>query len=160
MEFKPIIFKVGQQMYGVDISVVQSIEKEQEVVVVPNTAEAIRGIMNLRGAIVPIYSLRKKFGMPIDTTISSQYVIVQNGTELLGLEVDIVEEIEVSEEDRLKQVPKLVRNNETKYLDKIIMLKNRLALILNIQELLSELEKQSISSMIDNLEQNKESANE
>lgn len=160
MEFKPIIFKVGQQTYGVDISIVQSIEKEQEVVIVPNAADAIRGIMSLRGEIVPIYSLRKKFGMEIDTTISSQYVIVQNGTELLGLEVDMVEEIETSREDHLKQIPKLVRNNETKYLDKVIMLNKRLALILNIQELLSDLEKQSISNMIENLEQNKESANE
>ena len=61
VEFKPVVFKLDKELYGLDINRVRGIEKDQEVVRVPNTASYIKGIMNLRCDVIPVYSLRKKF---------------------------------------------------------------------------------------------------
>lgn len=63
-EMKPVVFKLDNENYGVDINLVQGIEKEQQIVRVPNTVNYIRGIINLRGEIIPVYDLRAKFGLP------------------------------------------------------------------------------------------------
>ena len=59
---KPVIFRLGNQQFGVDINLVQSIEREINIVRVPNAMEYISGIVNLRGEVIPAFSLRKKFG--------------------------------------------------------------------------------------------------
>ena len=61
-EMKPVVFKLDNENYGVDIGRVLGIEREQQIVRVPNTVSYIKGIMNLRGEIIPVYDLRKKFG--------------------------------------------------------------------------------------------------
>lgn len=58
-EFKPVVFKLGDRRFGIDISKIQGIEKEQHIVPVPNTEDYIIGIMNLRGDVIPVYSLKK-----------------------------------------------------------------------------------------------------
>ena len=83
-EFKPIVIKLDNELYGFDISRVQGIEREQQVVRVPNTAAYIKGIMNLRGHVVPVYSLRKKFGLPERDSKDVQYVIVNVNRMLLA----------------------------------------------------------------------------
>ena len=59
---KPVIFRLGNQQFGVDINLVQSIEREINIVRVPNAMKYISGIVNLRGEVIPAFSLRKKFG--------------------------------------------------------------------------------------------------
>ena len=106
-EFKPVVFRVGAQKFGVDINIVRGIEKEQDIVDVPNTAEYIKGIINLRGDVIPVYSLKKKFHMPDDKCDEPQYIIVMIKGSLMALEVDGVEEIHNVEEDMLHQVRRL-----------------------------------------------------
>ena len=82
-DFKPVVFKLENELYGLDINKVQGIEKEQQVVHVPNTASYIKGIMNLRGEVIPVYSLRKKFGMSDVASADVQYIIVRANGSLL-----------------------------------------------------------------------------
>ena len=51
---KPIVFRVGNELYGIDIKYVNAIEKDQDIVRVPNTSSSIKGIINLRGDIIPV----------------------------------------------------------------------------------------------------------
>ena len=74
---KPVVFKVGNEMYGVDINLVQSIEREIQVVPVPNSMPYIKGIVNLRSEVIPVYSLKKKFGL-VDNGVSEiQLLLIQ-----------------------------------------------------------------------------------
>ena len=66
---KPVVFKVGELLYGVDINLVQSIEKQVKVVPVPNATDYIKGIVNLRNEVIPLYSLKRKFKMKLNLKI-------------------------------------------------------------------------------------------
>jgi len=80
-EFKPVVFKLGDRRFGIDISKIQGIEKEQHIVPVPNTEDYIIGIMNLRGDVIPVYSLKKKFNIEAANS-QPQYIItwIKNNT--------------------------------------------------------------------------------
>ena len=87
-EMKPVVFKLDSENYGVDISRVLGIEREQQIVRVPNTVSYIKGIMNLRGEIIPVYDLRKKFGLPAVQNQDIQFIIVRVKDSKIALEVD------------------------------------------------------------------------
>ena len=147
VEFKPVVFKLDKELYGLDINRVRGIEKEQEVVRVPNTATYIKGIMNLRGDVIPVYSLRKKFGLPESTSKDIQYIIVYTNGTLLALEVDNVDEIHNIEENDVHDVPSIVTNNDTRYFDRVLKTNKGLIITIDIDKLLSDAELSQIEQM-------------
>lgn len=149
MEFKVVVCNLGDQLYGIDISKVRGIEKEQQIVSVPNSASYIKGIINLRGDIIPIYSLRRKFGMEEKKDGLTQFVVVRVGDIPLAIEVDNVGEICQTDDGKVYDAPKIVISKETKYIDKVVNENGKLILVINIEELLTESEKTNIESMID-----------
>ncbi len=151
-EFKPVVFKLDNELYGLDINKVQGIEKEQQVVRVPNTATYIKGIMNLRGEVIPVYSLRKKFGMPETTaTVDIQYIIVRANGSLLALEVDTVDEIHNVESEDVHVVPSIVNSVDTRYFDKVLKTNRGLIITIDIDKLLSDEEVEQIEQMKETL---------
>lgn len=150
-EFKPIVFKLDNELYGFDISRVQGIEKEQQVVRVPNTAAYIKGIMNLRGHVVPVYSLKKKFGLPESTSKDVQYVIVNVNRMLLGFEVDGVDEIHNVDSEDIHNVPSIVSNEDTRYFDKVLKTDKGLIITIDIDKLLTDEELGQIEQMKNSL---------
>ena len=146
-EFKPVVLKLEKELYGLDINRVRGIEKEQEVVRVPNTASYIKGIMNLRGDVIPVYSLRKKFGMPEAATDDIQYIIVYTNGTLLALEVDNVDEIHNIEDNDIHIVPSIVTNADTRYFDKVLKTSRGLIITIDIDKLLSDDEMSQIEQM-------------
>ena len=117
----------------------------------PNTAAYIKGIMNLRGDVIPVYSLRKKFGMPEAATDDVQYVIVHTGDTLLALEVDIVDEIHNVSEQDIHVVPSIVTNVDTRYFDRVLKTEKGLIITINIDKLLSDEELSQIQQMKESL---------
>ncbi|MDE6209945.1 MAG: chemotaxis protein CheW [Lachnospiraceae bacterium] len=148
MEFKAVVCNLGSQYYGIDISLVQGIEREQEIVSVPNTASYIKGMINLRGEIIPIYSLRKKFGME-DSTGEGQFIIVRIGEMPLALEVDGVGEIYQADDSSVYETPKIVISKDTRYVEKVINANGRLIIMININMLLNDDEKSGIEGLIE-----------
>ena len=149
MEFKVVVCNLGNQLYGIDINNVRGIEKEQEIVTVPNSANYIKGIMNLRGDVIPVYSLRKKFGMPEATTDDIQYIIVYTNGTLLALEVDNVDEIHNIEDNDVHVVPSIVTNADTRYFDKVLKTNRGLIITIDIDKLLSDDELSQIEQIKD-----------
>lgn len=147
LEFKPVVFRLDKELYGIDILRVQGIEKEQQVVRVPNTASYIKGIMNLRGDVIPVYSLRKKFGMPESTSDEVQYIIVSTNGTLLALEVDNVDEIHNIDDEDVHVVPSIVTNGDTRYFDKVLKTSKGLIITIDINKLLSDDEMEQIQQM-------------
>lgn len=149
MEHKVVVCNLGDQLYGIDINKVRGIEKEQQIVSVPNSAQYIKGIINLRGDIIPIYSLRRKFRMEDVSGVNTQFVIVKVKETPLAIEVDGVGEIYTAEEDAIYNAPKIVISDETRFIDKIVKTNDKLILCMNIEELLTDEERQGIESLID-----------
>lgn len=150
MEFKAVVCNLGNQLFGIDISVVRGIEKEQQVVLVPNSASYIKGIMNLRGEIIPIYSLRKKFGME-EFDGETQFIVVRIGDMPLAIEVDGVGEIFQADETTIFDTPKIVMSKDTRYINKVINDEGRLILMIDVDKLLTEDEISGIGSIIDSV---------
>lgn len=151
-EFKPVVFSVGEQEYGVDIGLVQGIENIIQVVPIPNSNPNIRGIINLRGEVIPVYSLRKKFNLPTQTdTDNAKFIIVKVDSMLLALEVDKVDEIQNVADGMSFEVPIIVKSKDTGYADQIISVNGRLIVIINVKNLMSDMERSELTSMVSNL---------
>ncbi len=150
-DFKPVVFKLDEELYGLDILRVQGIERDQQVVRVPNTASYIKGIMNLRGDVIPVYSLRKKFNLPDTAKTDIQYIIVSANGNLLALEVDAVDEIHAVEDENVHVVPTIVNSAQTRYFDKVLKTNRGLIITIDIDKLLSDEEIQQIQQMKEDL---------
>ena len=148
-EFKPVVFRVGNQKFGVDISNVQGIEKDQTIVPVPNTASYIKGIINLRGEVIPVYSLRKKFNISEESEVKSEYIIVWIQGNLMALEVDGVEEIHDIQLENIHNVPQIINHGETSYIDKVVSSDDKnIIIIIEIDKLLTDEEIKNVDKII------------
>ena len=148
-EFKPVVFKVGNEYYGVDINLVRGIEKMIQVVSIPNSNPNIKGIINLRGDVIPVYSLREKFNLePMNESEDNQFIIVKVEDMLLALEVDKVDEIQNISEDMIFDVPIIIKSKETEYAEKIISGNRRIVIIIDIHNLMSDMEMQELTEMV------------
>ena len=147
-EMKPVVFKLDSENYGVDIGRVLGIERAQQIVRVPNTVSYIKGIMNLRGEIIPVYDLRKKFGLPAVQNQDIQFIIVRVKDSKIALEVDGVKEInDVAQENKFP-VPPICINENTRYFESVIKSDNTLIVLINVDYLLSDEEMKRIDELV------------
>ncbi len=147
---KPVIFKLNDEMFGVDINKVQGIEKQINIVPVPNSTSYIDGIINLRGEVVPVYDLKKKFGMTYDGR-NENFIIVRMNGIALALGVDTVLEIDDLPADKVVAMPGMVKKADTMYLDRVANLKDGLVILLDIEKLLTDEETNSVKKLTDDM---------
>ncbi len=89
-----IVFKLDEQLYGVDIKNVQIIEKEKPITRVPKTPRCIKGVINLRGEIIPVICIRDLFELSYkEPTDASRIIIVKVDDSMIGIMVDEVREV-------------------------------------------------------------------
>ena len=144
---KPVIFKLGSESYGIDINLVSSIEKQVDVVSVPNTLQYIKGIIKLRNEIIPVINLKKRFNMK-DADISGENaIIVKLPNITIAIEVDAVEEIHSIEESEVVDMPTIVKTEDLKYFDKVVSVNGKLVVLINANYLLNESEQTSVASL-------------
>lgn len=149
LEFKPVVFSLGKEEYGVNINIVQGIENVLPIVPLHNGNQNIKGIINLRGDIIPVYSLRKKFGLPeVSYTEKTKFIITKSEDLLIALEVDNVGDIQNVDEENIFDIPKIIMNQDIAYYDKIINVNNRIILMLDVSKLLNEEETKVLNDAI------------
>jgi len=139
-----LIFKLGDEEYGVDILQARGIEHlDQGITRVPKAPGFVEGVINLRGEIVPIVDLRKRFGRMIgDVGFDSRLIIVEVGGNLVGMLVDaIVEVVRVASSD-IRPAPEITRVADSYYLSGVVNVGNRLVVLLNLDRALSAQEAQ------------------
>ena len=139
-----LIFKLGDEEYGVDILQARGIEHlDQGITRVPKAPGFVEGVINLRGEIVPIVDLRKRFGRMIgDVGFDSRLIIVEVGGNLVGMLVDaIVEVVRVASSD-IRPAPEITRVADSYYLSGVVNVGSRLVVLLNLDRVLSTQEAQ------------------
>lgn len=109
-----IVIRLGQEQYGIDISYIENIVRMQHITRVPKLAAYLKGVINLRGEVIPIMSLRLKMDLPEDEISKATRIIIikmeQCGT--IGLIVDEVKEVVTL--NLAEQVEKLAFNKDDK----------------------------------------------
>ncbi len=132
-----LTFQLGDELYGVDILRVQEIKGYTTVTKIPNTPDYIKGVLNLRGTIVPIVELRTTFGMPtIDYTMFTVIVVVVVRDRIMGLVVDSVSDVlNISKKD-IQAPPEFGAKVDVSVLSGIGKSGDKLVALLDIDRLL------------------------
>ncbi len=138
-----LTFTLGDELYGVDILRVQEIKGYTAVTKIPNTPAHIKGVLNLRGTIVPIVELRTKFGMPtIDYTMFTVIVVVVVKEKIMGLVVDSVSDVLNIDNRDIQPAPQFGAKVDVSFMDGIGKSGDKLVALLNMDRLLNDGEVQ------------------
>lgn len=136
-----VSFHLGGEEYGLDILKVQEIIRMQELTRVPNSARFVEGVINLRGKVIPVIGLRKRFGMEdIPHDKQTRIVVVEISGTVVGFEVDSVSEVLRIPADTVEPPPRL-GTVDREYISGVGKLENRLLILLDVERLMSESEK-------------------
>ncbi len=142
-----LTFQLGEELYGVDILRVQEIKGYTTVTKIPNTPSHIKGVLNLRGTIVPIIELRTKFGMPtIEYTMFTVIVVVVVQEKIMGLIVDAVSDVLDIAKNDIQPPPKFGAKIDVSFLNGIGKSGDKLVALLNMDQLLSDGEVQTLEA--------------
>lgn len=137
---KLLTFTLGKEDYGVSILKVREIIGMMEITPVPKTPDFIKGVINLRGKIIPVMDLRTKFSMEPQeyddrTCIIVAEVIIKGAQKLLGVVVDAVSEVVTITDDQIEPPPKYGMSVEHNSILGIGKLKDRVVIIIDIDEI-------------------------
>ncbi|NGZ02666.1 MAG: chemotaxis protein CheW [Nitrospira sp. WS238] len=134
-----LTFNLGEELYGVDILRVQEIKGYTTVTKIPNTPPHIKGVLNLRGTIVPIVELRTKFRMPtIDYTAFTVIIVVVVRDKVMGLVVDSVSDVLNIDKKDIQPTPQFGAMVDVSFVNGVGKSGDKLVAILDIDRLLSE----------------------
>lgn len=138
-EIQVVAFKLRKEEYGFSILNVKEIRGLTDITRVPFAPDFVKGVINLRGSVLPVIDLKKRLGLqPMEYTDSTRILIVQNDGIDVGMIVDAVTEvltIDVSNIDAVKQ-----SDNETRFLTGIGKIDDRLIIMLNLDEIIGSIE--------------------
>jgi len=144
-----VSFRLGVEEYGVSIMKVQEIIRMQEITKVPQMPDFIEGIINLRGNVIPIIDLRKRFGLSCaEKTIDSRIVVVSVRERIVGIIVDGVSEVLRLSEEQIEPPPPAVSTAGREYIKGVGKLEKRLLILLDIDKILSSEEHNVIENAI------------
>ena len=150
---KPVVFRLDEQYYGIDISLVNGIETYQAISPVPNAFEYIKGILNIRNEVIPVYDLRKKFNMAKRHTSDekSKLIVVRLSECQVAIEVDEVSDIHDFTEKDVVPMPKIVMNEKITFMDRVANYNGKLVVLLDVTRLLSEEEMEKVKKLKEDL---------
>ena len=132
-------FYVGKALCGIDILSIQEINKNFEMTSVPQSADYVVGVLNLRGRIVTILDLGKKLGLSqIEPGKNNRNIIVRYQDEHIGLLVDSISDVVAAEKDHIEQAPSNIGGVKGKFFHGVLKTEKSLIGILDIEEVLKE----------------------
>ncbi len=143
--FQVVGFKLGDEEFVLDILKVQEIIKLVDITPVPNSPDFVEGVINLRGKVIPIVSLRKRFGFEDKGKDSrTRIIVVEIDKKLVGFIVDHVTEVLRIPSSTIEPPPPLVSKIGSEYLKGVGKLDERLLIVLDVDKILSSEEKTAI----------------
>lgn len=141
-EVQLVAFKLHNEEYGVNIDFVQEIKRLTDITRVPFTSEFFKGVMNLRGSVLPVIDLKKRLGLQAAPyTDDTRIVIVRVDETSIGMIVDAVTEVLTIDNDHI-DTPKAIsdgsdsRSEGMKFVSGVGNLENRLVIMLNLNEII------------------------
>jgi purine-binding chemotaxis protein CheW len=136
-----LTFILGEEEYGIEILKVQEIRGYDVVTPIANTPNFIKGVVNLRGKIVPIVDLRIKFKLGKVVYDEFTVVIILNlSGRVVGIVVDGVSDVMALKDDQLREVPSLVTSIDTKYIVGLATVDQQMLILVDIEQLMTSQE--------------------
>ena len=150
---KYLTFMIGKEEFGVGVLKVREIMGIQDITAVPQTPPYLKGVINLRGKVIPVIDLRLKFGLPsIDYTQRTCIIVVQvksgSTSLLMGIAVDEVSEVLTMAAGDIEDTPDFGANVETGYILGMAKIKGKVKILLDINEVLTSQEIHGIEAVL------------
>lgn len=145
---KPVVFRLNEGYYGIDINKVIAIEQLGEVVPVPNAVDNVEGLINIRGEIIPVYNLKTKNKQKDEKNSDIRdYILVRCNDSQIALSVDNVEDIQ--EETEYHKLPIICSEAANNYISGIVNRGGKLVIIVDVDKLLSKEELNVLDKLKD-----------
>lgn len=146
MEGKFLLFRLGGEEYGIPICNVIEIIGIQSITDLPETPGYVKGVINLRGKVIPVIDVRIRFGMPEKDYDDRTCIVVVNISKVsVGLIVDSVSEVMDIEHDSIEPPPKFSQGAGTRYIQGLGKVQGNVKILLDAQKLLFEEELSQLS---------------
>ena len=140
-EIQIACFRLGEDLYAADIMRIKEIIRPQKLTSLPKSPAFVEGVLNLRGTVIPVIDLRKRFDFPLASHgKNTRLLIVAVGRQLLGLEVDEVTEVITLHVKDIKPPPQVVNGVSAEYLVGVCLVKDSLIMLLNLDKILTDRE--------------------
>jgi purine-binding chemotaxis protein CheW len=140
---KYLTFILGGGAFGIPILKVREIIRLVEITPIPRMPAYVKGVINLRGKIVPVIDLRMKFGLP-DTSTTNRtcivvtHVVMASSTKLMGLIVDALEEVFQITDEEIEPAPDFGKGAPTGYIQNMARIKGQVKALLNIDHIVHD----------------------
>lgn len=139
MTIKVIVFQLQDEDYGLPLEQVRSIERMQPITRVPGVAPFIKGVINLRGLVIPIIDLRLRLHMEAATDLDqTRMIIVRAQDKEVGLIVDRANDVVDVPLDSIEPAPGSVGGQEDEYINGVVKVEKKLLMLLNLEYVLNE----------------------
>lgn len=143
-----LTFVLGSEAYGLEILKVQEIRGYDAVTQIANTPAFIKGVINLRGKIVPIVDLRVKFNMgKVEYNEFTIVIILNLGGRVVGIVVDGVSDVMQLEESQIRAVPDIVASIDTRYITGLASVGEKMFILVDIEKLMNSQEMELMNSV-------------
>jgi len=134
-----VSFRLGEEEFGVDILKVQEINRMAEITKIPQAPHYVEGVINLRGKVIPVIDLRKKFDMQVEEwTKNTRIVVCDVDANVVGMIVDSVSEVLRIPSSTIEPPPEMVSSASADYVSGVAKLDERLLLFLDISKIALE----------------------
>jgi purine-binding chemotaxis protein CheW len=141
-EIQLACFRVGKEMYALDILRIREIIRPQKITAVPKAPPFIEGVINLRGAVIPVVDLRKRFDQELGTDIRKTRVIICALTgKIIGLTVDDVAEVRRYSRQEIQPAPQFLKGKGAEFFLGVCRRDDDLVMLLDLEKILSSGEK-------------------
>ncbi len=143
-----VTFSIGEEEFGVDILKVQEIIRTMEITKVPRAQNFVEGVINLRGKVIPIIDMRRRFGL--DSKAHDQHtriIVIEINNMIVGFVVDSVSEVLRIPASTVEPPPPVVAGLESEYISGVGKLHDRLLILLDLDKLLSGEDMESLGQL-------------
>ncbi len=149
-ELQVVGFRIGRETFGLPISIVREIVRVPEITSVPNAPDYIEGVINLRGRIIPVVDLRKRFGQKsVEANKKNRIVVVELGPRAFGLIVNSASEVLRIPPSEIEEPNNVFQEGELDFVTGVGKLRGRLVILLDVSKILKRGELNRIDEIAD-----------
>lgn len=143
-----LTFTLHEEEYAIDILKVQEIKGMSKITPIPNAPAHVKGVMNLRGTVVPVIDLRRRFSMAsVEADNLTVIIVVNVGKQVAGLVVDTVSDVLNFSMQDVEPTPELAGGLDTSFITGLAKVEERLVTLLNIDRLLTKADLPAIDTL-------------
>ncbi len=144
-EQKYVVFRLGEEYYGVDIMKVKEVTEVIEMTPVSNAPDFVEGIINLRGDITPIINLKKRFSKPENISKREHRILIVNlDDKQVGFMVDDASQVIAMEDGQVQKTPILIGSENKRYIEGVGNVGGKMVLIVDLIKVLDEDERKEL----------------